>query len=106
MPKYLFKSRLSAEGVKGTMADGGTGRRAAVEAALSSVGGSLEAFYYAFGETDAYVIAELPSEAHAVRVAAEVAASGTGGVETVVLVDPETVDQAAALSADYRPPGG
>jgi uncharacterized protein with GYD domain len=106
MPKYLFKSHLNAEGVKGTMNDGGTGRRAAVEAALASIGGSLETMYYAFGGTDVYAIVDLPSDAHAVSAAAMVAASGTGSVETVVLIDPETVDEAAAIQADYRPPGG
>ena len=106
MPKYLFKSSLNAEGIKGTMADGGTGRKAAVEAALASVGGSLEVMYYAFGDTDAYAIVDLPSAAHAVSAAAMVGASGTGSVETVVLIEPATVDEAAGISAVYRPPGG
>ena len=106
MPKYMFKSHLNVQGVKGTMADGGVKRKAAVEAALASVGGSLEAMYYAFGDTDAYAIVDLPSHAHAVSAAAMVVSSGTGSVETVVLIDPSTVDEAGAIQADYSPPGG
>ena len=74
MPKYLFKSQLNVEGVKGTLADGGTGRRDAVKKAVESVGGNLESFYYAFGDTDTYVIVELPSDAHAAAVADAVGA--------------------------------
>ena len=106
MPKYLIKSSLSTKGVEGTMADGGTARKEAVAAALASVGGSLEAMYYAFGDVDVYAIVEMPSHAHMISAAATVAASGTGSVETVVLVDPSEVDQAASLPTDYRPPGG
>ena len=87
------------------MADGGTARRAAVEAAIGSVGGSLEAFYYAFGDVDAYVIVDMPSDAHMVAAAATVAASGTGSVTTQVLIDPSVVDEASGIQTDYRPPG-
>ncbi len=105
MAKYLYKARLSQHGLKGTMDEGGSARREAVKKAAEAAGGTLESFYYAFGGVDAYVIADLPSEAHAVALAAAVGASGTGSVETVVLIEPETVDAAAQLTTDYRPPG-
>ena len=105
MPKYLIKARLSTEGVRGTMADGGTARRAAVASAIGSVGGTLEAFYYAFGDVDAYVIVDMPSEASMVAAAATVAASGTGSITTEVLIEPSTVDEAKDVQTDYRPPG-
>ncbi len=44
MPKYLFKSSLSAEGAKGTLADDGTGRRDAIRTAVETQGGSLKSF--------------------------------------------------------------
>ena len=106
MPKYLLKLRLNADGMKGTMADGGTGRRAALQQAMETAGGSLEAFYYAFGEVDSYVIVDLPSHAHAVASVAQAMTSGAGRVETVVLLEPEIVDEAAEIQTGYRPPGG
>ena len=106
MPKYLFKSSLSAEGAKGTLADGGTGRRDAIRTAVETQGGTLESFRYPFGSTDAYVIVDLPGHAHAVSASMAVAASGTGSVETVALLKPEVVDEAAGIQTDYRPPGG
>lgn len=63
MPKYLFQSRYTSEGARGLMKEGGTSRRAATERALASVGGRLESFYYAFGGTDVFIVADLPDNA-------------------------------------------
>ena len=58
MPKFLWKASYSPEGVKGVLNEGGSSRRAVVEQMTSALGGSLEAFYYAFGDADVYVIAD------------------------------------------------
>src|SRR2546430_11451506 len=58
MGRFMFQASYSADGIKGVLKDGGTGRRTAVEAAVKSLGGKLEGFYYAFGETDVYVIVD------------------------------------------------
>jgi uncharacterized protein with GYD domain len=47
MPKFLLEASLTAQGVKGVRSEGGTARREAVQMALQSVGGQLEAFYFA-----------------------------------------------------------
>ena len=56
MPKFLIKASYTTEGTRGLVKDGGTGRRAAVQKLLESIGGTLEAFYFAYGEDDAIVI--------------------------------------------------
>ena len=56
MAKYLVRACYTADGAKGLLADGGTARRAATEKAIASVGGKMEAFYFALGDVDAYVI--------------------------------------------------
>lgn len=61
MGKYLIKASYTLDGAKGVMSGGGSGRRDAVVQTLSSVGGSLDAFYFGFGDTDAYVVADLPT---------------------------------------------
>jgi uncharacterized protein with GYD domain len=85
---------------------GGSVRREAVERSVGSVGGSLEAFYFGFGETDTYVIADLPDNVAAAAVSLVV--NATGGVEssTIPLLTPEEIDEAASRSVDYVPPGG
>lgn len=106
MARYLFQASYSAEGIKGVLKEGGTGRRSAVEAALKSLGGKLEAFYFAFGETDVYVMVDGIDNATAAAFAMGVAQSGTlSRVKTTVLLTPEEVDQAGKKTMSYRPPG-
>ena len=105
MPKYLMQANYVGEGIKGLLKEGGTARRAAAEQAVKSVGGKVEAFYYAFGDTDVYLIADMPDNATMAASALQVSASGLVTVKTTVLMTPEEVDQAAKKTANYRPPG-
>ena len=106
MAKFLFKASLSPEGVAGVIAEGGTARRAVVKKALESLGGSLEAFYFAFGDDDVVVICELPDNQTAAAFAMETSASGRVAVSTSVLLTPEEVDGARGKKSGWRAPGG
>ena len=106
MPKYLIKASLTVDGVKGTLQEGGTSRRATVQKLIEDGGGTLEAFYYAFGESDVYIITDAPDNATVAALSLTVTASGAVATETVVLLTPEEIDQASAMAIDYRPPGG
>lgn len=105
MPKYLFRVDYTLDGVRGLTAKGGTARRAAVAASMEDLGGKLEAFYFAFGESDAYLIADLPTNEAAATVALTATAAGGARVRTTVLVEPEQLDEAARHHIDYTPPG-
>jgi uncharacterized protein with GYD domain len=105
MAKYLFQASYTDAGLKGLLKEGGTSRRAAVEKAIKGLGGTLEAFYYAFGYTDVYAIADLPDNVATTAFALAVNNAGTAKVQTTVLITPKEVDQAIAKSIDYRPPG-
>jgi uncharacterized protein with GYD domain len=105
MPKYMIEASYTLEGVKGVQSAGGTTRREAVARVAESVGGRLEAFYFAFGDRDVYVIADLPDNESAAAVALTVNAAGGVNARTVVLLTPEEVDAAAQRSVEYRPPG-
>lgn len=105
MAKFLFEARYTAEGAKGITREGGTGRRAAIAKMTEGLGGKLEAFYYAFGEVDAYVIVDLPDSVTAAAVALAVNQGGGATVKTVVLLAPEDMDKAGKKAIDYRPPG-
>jgi uncharacterized protein with GYD domain len=106
MSRYLILARYTAEGARGIASGGGSARRAAVEKMVSGVGGSLESFYFAFGDDDVYTIVELPDHTAAAAVALAVNASGAVNLRTVVLLTPEEVDAAAKKTVDYTPPGG
>lgn len=105
MAKYMVKASYTTEGAKGVQSAGGTSRRDAVAKVAEGLGGSLEGFYFAFGETDAYVLMELPDNLSAAAASIAVNSSGGASSEVVVLLTPEDVDEAAKLSVDYRPPG-
>jgi uncharacterized protein with GYD domain len=105
MPKFLIEASYSTDGVKGVQSAGGTSRRDAVAQVAESVGGSLESFYFAFGDSDAFVVVDLPDNESAAAVALTVNATGAATVKTVVLLTPDEVDAAAKRSVDYRPPG-
>ena len=77
-PKYLVQANYLEDGLKGLLKEGGTSRRDAVTRLVESVGGTLEPFYVAFGERDAYV---------------------------TVLITPEEIDAATKATVSYRAPG-
>ena len=106
MPKYLFTGTYTAEGARGVLKEGGSGRREATEKLLKSLGGTVEGYYFAFGSDDFYLIADLPSNAAAAAGSLSAAATGAIATRTVVLMTPEEVDGATKLTPTYRPPGG
>ena len=105
MPKYLAHASYTAEGLKGLLKDGGSKRREAVEQLAKGVGGTVEAFYYAFGDDDLFVIMDLPDNVSATTMSLVVNASGAVNAKVTVLITPEEVDQATKISLDYIPPG-
>ncbi len=106
MPRYLIQAKFTEEALKGTIQEGGTARHAAVKQAVESMGGSLEAYYYTFGEYDVVGLAEMPSNSAAAGFALAVAsAGGARDLKTTVLLEPAEIDEAVKAHPDYRPPG-
>jgi len=105
MPKFLIAGSYTAEGARGLLAEGGSARRAATEKLITSLGGTMEAYYFAFGEDDFYIIGDMPSNAAAAAGALTAGASGAVRARTVVLLTPEEVDAMSKLSPRYRAPG-
>lgn len=105
MPRYLWQVSYSTEGARGLLNEGGTGRREAIRAMVESVGGSVEACYFAFGGHDMYVIGEVPDETAAASLSVRTAADGAARSHTVTLLTPEQLDQAVRHDVTYRPPG-
>jgi uncharacterized protein with GYD domain len=105
MSKYLFHANYVGEGIKGLIKEGGSSRRAAVEAMAESLGGKIEAFYYAFGDADLFIIADCPDNISAAAISLIVNAAGTATAKVTVLLSPEEIDAAAKKGVSYRPPG-
>jgi uncharacterized protein with GYD domain len=101
----MIQASLTAEGLKGTLADGGTKRKNALAETIAALGGSLDGFYYSFGDYDVVGIADMPDNVSAAAFAVTVAAAGVAETTTTVLITPEEMDQVAAKSVAYQPPG-
>jgi uncharacterized protein with GYD domain len=106
MPKFMIHASYTPLGVKGVQSKGGTSRREAVAEMVEGLGGSLECFYFAFGDADVVVIADLPDNEAATAIALTVNAAGGATTKTWPLITPEEVDAAAQRSVSYTAPGG
>ncbi len=105
MGKYMFHTTYTGKGLVGLLKEGGSRRRAALTQTIEGMGGSVEGLYYAFGDTDLYIIAELPDDATASAVSLHIANAGALNIKCTVLITPETVDEAVKKKVPYRPPG-
>jgi uncharacterized protein with GYD domain len=105
MPKYLLQASYSAEGAKGLLKDGGSKRRAAAKTMVESLGGKIDCFYFAFGETDVVAVVDMPDAVSAAAASMAIGASGAVEGHITVLLTPEEIDQAAKKSPKYTPPG-
>jgi uncharacterized protein with GYD domain len=105
MPKYLYHGSYTEAGLKGLLKDGGSKRMEQTKRAVESLGGKLEAYYFAFGENDFYFITDGPDNINAAAGVLLANASGTVKIKTTVLLTPKEIDQAAKKTMDWRPPG-
>ena len=105
MPKFMVVATYGAEGARGLQKEGGTGRRAAVQKVVESVGGKVDGFYFAYGDRDAYVICDVPDAASGLAISLAVNASGSVRASTIPLITPEEMDAVAKKTVSYRAPG-
>ncbi len=104
MPKYLIEARYTQQGAKGLAKNGGSARRAAVKKMIEGLGGKLEVFYFAFGDTDVYSIVEAPDNVSVAAAALAIGQSGAVSLKTTPLITPEDIDKACKMPVKYSPP--
>jgi len=104
MAKYLLEVNYTLDGVRGVVAKGGSARKAAATAAAKSLGGKVDSFYFAFGGTDVFVVADLPDNTAAAALSLSVTAGGGASARTTVLLTPEEIDAATQQKVKYTPP--
>ena len=104
MAKFLIQASYTSEGIKALKASGGSARREIVERAAKSVGGTVEAMYFAFGDHDVVVVADFPDNASAAAMALTVGANAPVRLRTTPLLTAEEVDKAVKIQVEYQPP--
>ena len=105
MPRYLIEGSYTSEGTKGLLQEGGSRRRDTVTKVIEGMGGSVEAFYYTFGDRDVIVIYSAPDEITAAALSMAVNQTGKVRLTTHPLLTAEDFDRAAKKTVDYRAPG-
>lgn len=105
MPKFLVEAKYTAAGTEGLLKSGASQRRKVVEELVASMGGTLESFHFSFGNADAVIVIDLPSNELALSIALAVRASGMVHSATTPLLTVEEADRAIERHANYRPPG-
>lgn len=105
MAKYLIEASYTVEGIKGLFKEGGTARRTAIEEAAKGLGGSVEAFYYVFGEDDVILLLDMPDNTSVAALSLSVGAAGAATAAVRVLITPEEIDAAVKKTVAYRAPG-
>lgn len=103
--KFLITGSYTADGAKGLLKEGGSGRKAAVQKALEGLGGKLDALYFTFGDKDVIVICDVPDVASGLALSIVANASGTVNISSTPLISVEEVDAACKKSTNFRPAG-
>jgi len=105
MPKYLIRATYTTDGVKGLLKEGGSARRSAVQKMVEALGGTLEGFYFAFGDDDVILIVDGGDNVGTAAASLVASASGTVHTRVTVLLTPQEIDEAVKRGVSYRPPG-
>ena len=105
MTKYMIHGSYTAAGAAGVLKEGGSGRLKAIEALAASVGGSIDAVYWAVGPDDIYITCDLPDSKAAAALSLTVGASGAASITTAELFSAADVDEIVGRRTAYRAPG-
>jgi uncharacterized protein with GYD domain len=107
MPKYLVEGRYTSDGIKGLAREVSSGRRVDIAKTIESAGGKLEAFYFAFGDADFYIIFHVPDNISAAALSMVANQSRFVACKTTVLMTADELDEAIkkTKSIEFLPPG-
>jgi uncharacterized protein with GYD domain len=105
MAKFLIKASYTPAGAKALVKEGGTRRMEAIKKMVGGLGGKVESFYFALGDSDVYTIVDVPDTTAGAALSLAVNASGAAQLSTVMLMTPAEVDAACKKTVDYRAPG-
>ncbi|MCH7998917.1 MAG: GYD domain-containing protein [Chloroflexi bacterium] len=106
MAIYMFEAAFTSD-AWATLAKNPQDRTEAVRTLLQGIGGKLISYYFAFGDYDVVVLAELPDNGAAAATAIAVAAGGAiRAVKTTPLLSAQEGVEAMrkAGEVNYRPP--
>ena len=107
MPKYLVEGRYTSDGLKGLVRQATSRRRVDIAKTIESAGGKLEAFYFAFGDAEFYIIFDVPDNVSAAALSVVANQSRFVTSKITVLMTADEMDQAIkkTTAIEFLPPG-
>ena len=106
MPKFMYSGSYTAKGAAGVLKEGATARRDEAARIAESMGGSLEAYYWCYGEKDFMCIMDVPDQVKITAFALEVGASGVFNGKLTPLITVEEMDEITSVKlGDFTLPG-
>ena len=104
MAKYLIRSSHTPTGLQGAIREGFSARESYMRELVKSHGGTIEAWYYAFGDDDLIAIVDAEPAA-AVAFSLAINQAGAVHLTTTPLLTTAEMDAARARLPQYRAPG-
>jgi uncharacterized protein with GYD domain len=105
MAKYLYRLNYTKAGLDGTVKEGFANREAFFRKAVQGLGGTTEAAYWAYGDTDIFIVVDLPDPEKATGLSLALAMTGSFEVTTTTLLSAADMDAGARKMPGYRAPG-
>ena len=106
MGKYLFEIRITKfDRERFKTKRFGSEWKTSLEDAVKHVEGTVESLYFALGDVDAFLVAEVPKEASVAELALKILEGGDATLRTVVLVDTNALNNGFLHEWKWRPPG-
>tara|TARA_B100000686_G_scaffold344136_1_gene426224 strand:- start:2654 stop:2974 length:321 start_codon:yes stop_codon:yes gene_type:complete len=105
MPKYMYSGSYTKEGAAGLLREGGKARKEEAERIAEAMGGSMEAYYWSYGEMDFFMIVDVP-QAMAIKFSLHVGASGVFNGKLTPIITVEDMEEATSTELpSMRLPG-
>lgn len=107
MAVYLYLGKYTSEGLAGLVKEGGSSREAETRGFFERLGGRVLQYGFTTGPYDFVVLAELPDAVAGLVPSLTVGSTGTASVQTLKLIPPQRLDEAAAKArqTNFRPAG-
>jgi uncharacterized protein with GYD domain len=102
MPKFLIQASYTVDGLKALKREHALNRMSAVKEAVTSIGGKLDAMYWALGEDEAILILDLPDAETAAALSIHVGAAGLVRTKTIRLLNLKDMEDALSKAIQYR----
>jgi len=106
MGKYLFEVRIiNFDLARFQSSNYGAEWKQSLEDAVQNVGGTVDALYFALGDVDAFMVAEIPNAASVAELSLKILEGGDATLRTVVLIDTTELGVGFLHGWKWLPPG-